>query len=92
LARFPVFQRALDHLLRSFTLSQLFDTAQGLDMMLLFQNLLHTLLLLSTASSTLAATSWGFTDATVSVQAKGSGVAGGYKEKSGNLSLSKLAI
>lgn len=28
-----------------------------------------------------AATAWGFTDATVAVQAKGAGVNGGFKEK-----------
>jgi oligosaccharyltransferase complex subunit delta (ribophorin II) len=37
-------------------------------------------LLLCTASTTIAA-SWTFSDATVSVQGKGSGVGAGFKEK-----------
>jgi oligosaccharyltransferase complex subunit delta (ribophorin II) len=42
---------------------------------------LQLLLLLSSAITTFAAASWSFTDATVSVQGKGTGVAGGFKEK-----------
>jgi hypothetical protein len=38
-------------------------------------------LLLFTTCSTLAASSWSFSDATLSVQGKGSGVGGGIKEK-----------
>ena len=43
--------------------------------------LLQSLLLLAGAASSFAASSWGFTDATVSVQGKGSGVGAGFKEK-----------
>ena len=39
------------------------------------------LLLLCTACSTLAASSWSFSDGTLNVQGKGSGVGGGIKEK-----------
>jgi oligosaccharyltransferase complex subunit delta (ribophorin II) len=42
---------------------------------------LQLLLLLSSAVHIYAAASWGFTDATVSVQGKGTGVGGGLKEK-----------
>ncbi|MCJ1413588.1 hypothetical protein MMC19_007709 [Ptychographa xylographoides] len=38
-------------------------------------------ILLITVSSLASAVSWGFDDATVSVQTKGAGVGGGYKEK-----------
>lgn len=44
--------------------------------------LLSLSLLLCTATLGTAASSWGFDDATVSVQAKGAGVGGGLKEKS----------
>ena len=43
--------------------------------------LLHSVLLLCAAGAGLAASSWGFEDATVSVQGKGSGIGGGLKEK-----------
>ena len=43
--------------------------------------LLHSVLLLCAAGAVLAASSWGFEDATVSVQGKGSGIGGGLKEK-----------
>lgn len=43
--------------------------------------LLHSVLLLCAAGVGLAASSWGFEDATVSVQGKGSGIGGGLKEK-----------
>lgn len=39
------------------------------------------LLLLAGAPSLVAAASWGFSDATISVQSKGAGVGGGLKEK-----------
>jgi oligosaccharyltransferase complex subunit delta (ribophorin II) len=39
------------------------------------------LLLFSSAITLCAAASWSFTDATVSVQGKGTGVGGGFKEK-----------
>jgi oligosaccharyltransferase complex subunit delta (ribophorin II) len=43
---------------------------------------LQLLLILSSAITVCAATtSWGFTDATVSVQGKGTGVGSGLKEK-----------
>ena len=43
--------------------------------------LLHSILFLCAAGAGLAASSWGFDDATVSVQGKGSGIGGGLKEK-----------
>ena len=49
--------------------------------MLLSRRPLQLLLLLSSAIITCAAASWGFTDATVSIQGKGTGVGGGVKEK-----------
>ena len=39
------------------------------------------LLLVCAPALSAAASSWGFTDATVNVQAKGAGVGGGVKEK-----------
>ena len=39
------------------------------------------ILLSSNTFAVSAASSWGFNDATVSVQGKGTGVGGGYKEK-----------
>ena len=43
--------------------------------------LLRCVLFLCAAGAGLAASSWGFDDATVSVQGKGSGIGGGLKEK-----------
>lgn len=37
--------------------------------------------LLATALPSVAASAWGFTDATVAVQPKGAGINGGFKEK-----------
>ncbi|PTU24104.1 hypothetical protein P175DRAFT_0497220 [Aspergillus ochraceoroseus IBT 24754] len=45
-----------------------------------WQTVLQLSLLASTAIPSVAAASWGFTDATVSVQTKGAGVAAGLKE------------
>ena len=41
----------------------------------------HLVLLFLSATNICAAASWSFTDATVSVQGKGTGVGGGFKEK-----------
>ncbi|KAF9885815.1 hypothetical protein FE257_012286 [Aspergillus nanangensis] len=49
--------------------------------MQLWHSLLQLGLLASTAVPTVAASAWGFTDATVSVHSKGSGVGAGLKEK-----------
>ncbi|EAU34400.1 conserved hypothetical protein [Aspergillus terreus NIH2624] len=49
--------------------------------MQLWSSLLSLGLLASTALPTAAASAWGFTDATVSVHSKGSGVGAGLKEK-----------
>jgi oligosaccharyltransferase complex subunit delta (ribophorin II) len=43
--------------------------------------LLSSLVVLYTATLGSAASSWGFDDATISVQGKGTGVGGGLKEK-----------
>ncbi|RMZ78222.1 hypothetical protein DV738_g4021, partial [Chaetothyriales sp. CBS 135597] len=48
---------------------------------MLFQSLLRGVLLLSSLHGALAAPSWSFSDATLTVQAKGSGVGTGLKEK-----------
>lgn len=55
--------------------------------MKLWTNLLQLGLLASAAIPATAASSWGFTDATVSVQTKGAGVGAGLKEKSVHTSL-----
>lgn len=44
-------------------------------------SILPSLLLLGGVSPTLGAPSWGFEDATISVQSKGAGIGGGFKEK-----------
>ena len=49
--------------------------------MLSFPRLVQLILLVGSASQGLAAGSWGFTDATVSVKGKGTGVGAGTKEK-----------
>ncbi len=43
------------------------------------------ILLLGTVGSVVAVPSWGFDDATISVQPKGAGIGGGFKEKYGLL-------
>jgi hypothetical protein len=48
--------------------------------MMLLRTALQLGLLVASAPSVLAATSWGFSDATVSIQTKGAGVGVGLKE------------
>jgi len=47
----------------------------------LWQAIVSFCLLASAALPTAAASSWGFTDATVAVQPKGAGINGGFKEQ-----------
>lgn len=47
----------------------------------MWNTVLQLSLLAFTAAPTAAASAWGFTDATVSVQTKGAGVGSGLKEK-----------
>lgn len=49
--------------------------------MQLWHTVLQLSLLASATIPTVVASSWGFTDATVSVQTKGAGVGSGVKEK-----------
>jgi len=44
-------------------------------------SILPSLLLLGRVSPALSAPSWGFEDATISVQSKGAGIGGGFKER-----------
>lgn len=50
------------------------------------------LLLIASLLTSVTASSWGFADATVSVQSKGSGVGGGVKEKSISLCLPSTGL
>jgi oligosaccharyltransferase complex subunit delta (ribophorin II) len=49
--------------------------------MYLWQATTSFCLLASAALPTVAASAWGFTDATVAVQPKGAGINGGFKEQ-----------
>ena len=51
------------------------------------QKILQICHLFFLVASAVTASTWGFTDATVSVQGKGTGVGGGFKEKYENLAL-----
>ena len=46
-----------------------------------FSSVLPSVLLLGNVGTALGAASWGFEDATISVQSKGAGIGGGFKEK-----------